>query len=329
MITPAGPGSKAGNRATAERWQTLLEQAGHTVSVVTAYSGEPCDLFIALHAWRSHGAISLLKNAWPHTPLVVALTGTDIYLHLHEYPEQTLYSMQSADALIGLHEQVGNDIPEHFQDKLVTLLQSADQPVSDSGKAISAVPRVPSDSFEVCVIGHLRNEKDSLRAALAARLLPSKSCIRVSCAGKAHDAHWEDLAKQEMQENSRFRWLGELEKSGINKLMMDSQLLVMSSVMEGGANVVSEACRAGLPIIASDISGNTGLLGKGYAGYYAVGDSQALADQLIRAESDPEFLEQLRKQVGELANRFTPQKEQKSLEQALSLAVRRCSEVNL
>ncbi|MGO1501598.1 MAG: selenoneine biosynthesis selenosugar synthase SenB [Marinobacter sp.] len=320
MITPASLGSKAGNRATAERWQTLLEHAGHTVSVVTAYHGEPCDLFIALHAWRSHEAIRLLKGSWPNTPLVVALTGTDIYLHQHQYAEQTLYSMQVADVLIGLHEKVADDIPETVRDKLVTLFQSAEQPVFESEKAGSA-----SAFFDVCVIGHLRDEKDSLRAALAARLLPAESRLRVSCAGKPHDDRWEHIVRQEALENARFRWLGELEKPDIARLMADSQLLVMSSVVEGGANVVSEACRASLPIIASDISGNTGLLGTDYAGYYPVGDTQALADQLMRAESDPEFLEQLRKQVGQLASQFTPEKERESLEQALSLAVQRCS----
>lgn len=320
MITPAGPGSKAGNRATAERWQTLLEQLGHKVTVVTTYHGEPCDLFIALHAWRSYEAVRLFRDSWPGKPLVVALTGTDIYRHQYEYPEQTLYSMQAADALIGLHALVGRDIPENVRDKLVTLFQSAEQPDRHTGIPASGLPH-----FDVCVIGHLRDEKDSLRAALASRLLPFESRVRVSCAGKPHDAHWENIAKHEMQENPRFRWLGGLEKEQIAKLMADSQLLVMSSVMEGGANVVSEACRAGLPVIASDISGNVGLLGEDYAGYYPVGDTQALAELLVRAESDTEFLQKLRKQVSQLASLFTPEKEQESLDQALSLAVQRSS----
>jgi putative glycosyltransferase (TIGR04348 family) len=323
MITPAGPGSKAGNRATAARWQTLLEQAEHTVSVVTAYHGEPCDLFVALHAWRSHEAVSLFRKTWPSKPLVVALTGTDIYRHQHEYPEQTLYSMQAADVLIGLHANVGDDIPEGFRDKLVTLFQSADQPAGVARRAASQSPY-----FDVCTIGHLRDEKDSLRAAFAARRLPANSHIRVSCAGMAHNEHWESLAKHELKENPRFRWLGELEKTDIARLMANSQLMVMSSVMEGGANVVSEACRAGLPVIASDISGNIGLLGEGYAGYYPVGDTQALANMLERAESDVGFLEQLREQVGQLARRFTPEKERESLEQALALAVQRRSRTN-
>ncbi len=320
MITPAIPGSKAGNRATADRWKLLLEQAGHRVAVVTEYQGEPCDLFLALHAWRSHQAIHLFREKYPEKPLVVALTGTDIYYHQHMYPEPTLGSMQVADALIGLHAQVGDDIPEVFRDKLITLFQSAGQPDSYKGKTDSV-----TSHFDVCVLGHLRDEKDSLRAALAARLLPRDSRIHISCAGKAHNAHWEKLAKQEMHENPRFRWLGELEKADVARLMADSRVLVMSSIMEGGANVVSEACRAGLPVIASDISGNRGLLGADYTGYYPVGDTQALADTLERAENDAGFLMQLQEQVGKLASRFTPEKEQKSLEQALALAVQRRS----
>lgn len=320
IITPAAPGSKAGNRATAERWQALLERSGHQVSVVTEYRGEPCELLLALHAWRSYDAVHLFRETWPGKPLVVALTGTDIYRHQYKYPEQTLYSMQAADALIGLHAQVGKDIPEGFRDKLVTLLQSADKPAEVPG---SGAPSTPG--FDVCVIGHLRFEKDSLRAAKAARVLPKTSRIRVLCAGRAHDAHWERLATQEVDENPRFRWLGELEKPDVVELMAKSQLLVMSSVMEGGANVISEACRAGLPIIASNISGNIGLLGRDYAGYYPVGDTSALAEVLERAETNSKFLEQLRRQVGQIAGLFTPEKEQESLEQALSLALQRCS----
>ncbi|PCM45820.1 selenoneine biosynthesis selenosugar synthase SenB [Marinobacter sp. ANT_B65] len=320
MITPAGPESKAGNRATAERWQTLLEQAGHKVSVVTEYLGEPCDLFLALHAWRSREAIRLFREANPGKPLVVALTGTDIYLHQYTYPEETLWSMNAADVLIGLHESVGDDIPEPFVNKLVTLFQSAGLPAADTKKSASVSP-----FFDVCVIGHLRDEKDSLRAAKAARLLRKDSCIRVSCAGKPLDVHWAELTEQEVRENPRFRWLGELSKKDTARLMTNSQMLVLSSLMEGGANVISEACRSGLPVIASDIPGNKGLLGKDYAGYYPRGDTRALADVLERAETDAGFLEHLREQVGQLASQFTPEKEQESLEQALSLAVKRSS----
>jgi glycosyltransferase involved in cell wall biosynthesis len=74
--------------------------------------------------------------------------------------------------------------------------------------------------------------------------------------------------------------------------------MVISSRMEGGANVVTEALAAGVPIIASRISGNIGMLGKDYAGYFPFGDERALARVLWRAESDPEFYARLKRQCG-------------------------------
>jgi putative glycosyltransferase (TIGR04348 family) len=322
MITPAQPGSKAGNRATAERWETLLQSAGHSVDVVTEYHGEPCDAFIALHAWRSVDAIRHFREIWPEKPLIVALTGTDIYYHQHKYPADTRYSMGAADALVGLHDLVAHDMPAGLASKLVTLYQSAEGP--------EAFPAPQADLkkgiFGVCVIGHLRDEKDSLRAAYAARLVPQGSRIQVFCAGKAHNDEWRHKAEQEMTENRRFQWLGELDKTSTRQLMANSAVMVISSVMEGGANVVSEACRAGLPVLASDIPGNVGLLGRDYAGYFPVENEQALAELLHRSETDPGFLATLKKQVGKLADRFLPEKEQASLEQALHLATQRSSE---
>jgi putative glycosyltransferase (TIGR04348 family) len=317
IITPAAADSRAGNRATAERWKNLLEASGHTVSVITEYRGEACDALVALHAWRSRSAIRLFREAWPETPLLVVLTGTDIYYHQHEYPEDTLASMAAADVLIGLHSLVARDIPADFAEKLVTLYQSAeamDRPFAE---------HLPGTAFNVCVIGHLREEKDSLRAAMAARLLPDGSCIRILCAGKSHNNHWADAANAEMRANPRFQWLGELNDPDTRNLMAESEVMVISSVMEGGANVVSEACRAGLPVIASDIPGNRGLLGEGYSGYYPVGDERALAALLQKAESDFAFMKKLRHQVNQLAPEFSPGSEQRSLEQALHKAVQR------
>lgn len=315
LITPAQPGSRAGNRATAERWQALLSAAGHRVDVVTEYHGEPCELFIALHAWRSAEAIRKYRESWPDGPLVVALTGTDIYRYQHDYPEPTLDSMERADVLIGLHDRVGDDIPAPFRSKLITLYQSADCP------PVNKAP--PTDAVQICVIGHLREEKDSLRAAMAARRLPSDSRIRVVCAGQAHNDGWRELALREQQENPRFTWLGQLNKAQTQALLTGSHAMVISSVMEGGANVVSEACRAGVPVIASDIPGNRGLLGDDYPGYFPARDDAALARLLHRVETDPAFLGRLRAHVAALATRFTPEQEQASLERALAQAVQR------
>lgn len=312
ILTPAPPGSRAGNRATAERWSRLLQSAGHRVSVVTDLSREPCDLFIALHAWRSHQAIREFRRDHPGIPVITVLTGTDIYHHQHEFPQDTRQSMALADVLIGLHHQVAEDIPEAFRSKLVTVLQSAGM--------IS--PAEPDERyFDICVVGHLRDEKDSLRAALACHDLPANSRIRVFNAGKPHTDGWQRMAEAEQAGNPRFQWLGELDKPATDALMARSRLMVISSVMEGGANVVSEACRAGLPILASDIPGNRGLLGSDYAGYFRVKDQQHLAELMSRAETSPDYLSQLRQHVEALAGCFVPEAEQASLLLAIEQAI--------
>lgn len=313
LITPAPAGSRAGNRATAERWATLLEREGHLVNVVTDYRHEPCDLFIALHAWRSHQAVESFRQEHPDTPVIVALTGTDIYDHQYRFQKETLGSMTQADCLIGLHHRVKLDIPAEFSEKLVTVLQSADQPGRSGGEN--------PDHFLVCVIGHLRDEKDSLRAALAARLLPDDSAIRVINAGKAHSPEWQTRTLAEQSANPRFQWLGEVGKPDIQVLMQSSRLMVISSVMEGGANVVSEACRAGLPVIASAISGNIGLLGDDYPGYFRTADEHDLARLLAKAEKSPGFLAELTQRVSLLAADFTPENEQASLAAAIAKAM--------
>ena len=311
IVTPAGPDSKAGNRATALRWQSLLEAASHQVEVVTEYQGQETDCLIALHAWRSADAVKRYRETWPEKPLIVVLTGTDIYRFQHEFPDITRASMDAADLLIGLHDLVAEDIPERYRDKLLCLRQSAPKP------SVAGSARAEKDQFHVCVIGHLREEKDSLRAAWACYHLPEQSRIVVSCAGKAHNESWREKALEESRSNPRFHYLGELDKPKLEHLMAVSNLMVISSIMEGGANVVSEACRAGLPILASDIPGNRGLLGDDYPGYFPVKDDKALARLMLHAETDAEFLGDLRAKVNVLASGFSPESELESLELAL------------
>jgi glycosyltransferase involved in cell wall biosynthesis len=79
--------------------------------------------------------------------------------------------------------------------------------------------------------------------------------------------------------------------------------------MEGGANVISEALVAGLPVIASRIAGSVGLLGPDYAGYYPVGDTEALRALLLCAESDPTFYTGLEAACAARRPLFAPERE--------------------
>jgi len=300
LITPAAPSSRAGNRTTAVRWRDILKGLGHRVDVSTRYEGENADLMVALHAWRSADSILAFDRRFPDRPLIVAITGTDAYRFIHTHPEATMRSIRLADRLIGLHDLIAETLPPEQRHKMRVIYQSA-EPVGR---------REPYRRFlHVSVIGHLRDEKDPLRPAFAARELPAASRIQVHQYGKAHTPEWAALAEAEVERNPRYHWHGEIPRHRLRQVYRRTHVVVLPSVMEGGANVISEAIVAGVPIIASDIDGSVGLLGSDYPGYYPVGDAAALAESLQRLERDPAFGTELMSYGERLRPRFSPEHE--------------------
>ena len=199
------------------------------------------------------------------------------------------------------HDLAYRAVPRRQRDKLRMIHQSALPLVR---------PRAPSRRFfEVCVIGHLRQEKDPLRAGLAAGLVPAQSRLRVVHLGSAHDEAWARQAMAEVARNPRFLWRGAIPGWQVRRQFARSHAMVISSIMEGGANVVSEAVVAGVPVIASRIDGNVGLLGADYAGYFPAKDTDALAKLLWRAESEPGFLRLLAAQCRGRKPLFRPERE--------------------
>lgn len=300
LITPAPPRSRAGNRATATRWAAILRALGHRVRVSADYAGEPADLMVALHAWRSAEAIARFAADHPDRPLVVALTGTDAYRFIHSHPETTLNSIALAHRLVGLHDLIGETVPPEQRAKVRVIYQSA-RPIG--------ARRPVKRGFLVCVAGHLREEKDPLRPALAVRDLPPASRLRLDHYGAAHTPDWAAAARAEMASNPRYRWHGEVPHHRLRRVYGHAHLLVLPSRMEGGANVISEAVVAGLPVIASRIAGSVGLLGADYPGYYPVEDAAALRELLLRAEQDAAFYRGLEDACAARRHLFTPEGE--------------------
>jgi glycosyltransferase involved in cell wall biosynthesis len=148
-------------------------------------------------------------------------------------------------------------------------------------------------NFDVCVIGHLRAVKDPFRTAMATRSLPDSSKIRVLQIGGAMTAAMAQRAHREMDTNERYRWLDEQPQSRVRSILSKSSLCVLSSAIEGGANVLSETIAASVPILASRVDGNVGILGKDYPGYFEVGNTTQLARLVRRAETSPTYLAEL------------------------------------
>ena len=282
------------------RWRRILRELGHEVRVADAYDGSPTDLMIALHAWRSAESIHRFRALYPDRPLIVALSGTDIYEYIARDPAPVLHSLACADRLLALQDLVRRRVPMRFRSKLRVLHQSA-PPLSPGRKSMR--------SFDVAVIGHLRPVKDPMRAALAARRLPASSRMRIVHYGAAENPRWAAAAKAEMARNPRYVWRGDRPRAEVRRLLGRARVMVLSSRSEGGANVISEAVAAKVPILASRIDGSVGLLGRDYPGYFPIGDTVALARLLHRVESEPRYLSRLQHAIARRAPLFRPARE--------------------
>ncbi len=304
LLSPNQSNVRNGNAVTSERWRSFFEDLGHRVVTGPESAGEPCDLLVAFNAYKNLDAIRHAVNSAAAPRIVICLTGTDLYQDLKDDPSAE-YVLRHADQLVVLHPLALDDVPADVREKAMVIFQSAVPPALHSVRE--------TEHFDVCVIAHLREVKDPLRAAYAARLLPPESRIRVSLVGKALSDELGDEAEREVAANLRFRRLGEKSAEGTAEILLKSRLLVVSSLFEGGANVVSEAVVSGVPVIGTDMACMRGLLGADYPGLFPVGDTRRLADLLMRAETDHGFYDELVERCRRESYKFEPALERESL----------------
>jgi putative glycosyltransferase (TIGR04348 family) len=303
LVTPAPPRSRKGNRVTALRWARILRDLGRRVEVAQEYRSQRCDLLVALHALHSAPSVERYRSAHREAPLVLTLTGTDLYGFIHTHPEARR-ALDLADRLIVLQPQGVSELPNGLQARARVIFQSVPVP-----RRLAAPRR---DRFEVCVLGHLRPVKDPFRTALAARLLPPTSRLSILHLGAALSEAMAEQARAEEASNPRYRWLGEVPRGRALRLLGRCRLLALTSELEGGANAVSEAVAVGVPVVSSRISGSIGLLGDDYPGYFPYGDTAALAQLLERAETDEGFYRTLHRWCARLRPLVEPARERRS-----------------
>jgi len=236
----------------------------------------------------------------------LVLTGTDLYRDIRS-DRDARASLELADRFVVLQEMGKKELAPRLQRRTRVIYQSAETRRS-----------APGTRFRVAVLGHLREEKDPFRAALALAHLKDLPDIEVLHLGEALSPAMEREARRLMRGDPRYRWIGGVSHRRALELLARSRLMVISSRMEGGANVVCEAAAAGVPVLASRISGNIGMLGRGYPGYYRLGDERALARLIRRAAIDRDFHARLRRLVAARRPLFLPSAERAGLRALLA-----------
>jgi putative glycosyltransferase (TIGR04348 family) len=301
IVSPATARENNGNWQTASRWARFMRGA-HEVRIAGGWSaGEPApDLLVALHARRSAAALAAFSEACPERPSVLVLTGTDLYRDLKS-DRDAQASLERARALVLLQPAGLALLPPQLRARARVIYQSAPglTPYQRAGAARHA---------DICMVGHLRAEKDPLTFVRAAGLVTHPRA-RLLHIGGALDPALGQAAERAQSGNPRYRWLGALPHAQARQRLKRCHAMAIASTMEGGANVIIEAVTSGVPVLASDIDGNRGMLGEDYAGYFPVGDAAALAALIDRSLADSAFDALLRRQCAARAALFAPSAE--------------------
>jgi putative glycosyltransferase (TIGR04348 family) len=302
LVTPALSGANNGNWQTARRWARWLA-ADYRVRVVSEWDGGDDAVLLALHARRSAASVAAFSAAHPDRPLVLALTGTDLYRDIH-VDAAAQRSLALAWRLVVLHEAAPGDLPPALRTKCDVCFQSTN--------SLPPLPKTPRH-LRAVMVGHLRDEKSPQTLWAAARRLQHRADILIDHIGGALDPALGVAAESCAAQCSRYRWLGGLPHADTLRRIRQAHVLVHASRMEGGAHVVMEAICRGTPVLASRIPGNVGLLGAGYGGYFELGDDAGLAALLERARDDPAMLAALMAQGRARAPLFQPGHERATL----------------
>jgi putative glycosyltransferase (TIGR04348 family) len=311
IVTPARASDNNGNYHTGARWAELLAPQFDT-SLAEKFDGQDADVLIALHARRSAGSIAAFRAQHPRAAVLLVFSGTDLYKDIPAGNPEALQSVRLADAWVTL------------QDHVPVFLSQLEVPLLPEGETRdiyvvyqSALPlrhsKKPAGKLNVAFVGHLRDEKDPATLFHAVRSLPRELPIAVNMIGSAMDAQLANAALVLQKDEGRFAWLGAHAHEKTRELIRQAHVLVVPSKMEGGANVIAEAITAGTPVLASRVSGNIGMLGEDYPGYFEVGDAAALSALMQRCLAEPAFLRSLEEACARREPLFATARESQSL----------------
>jgi putative glycosyltransferase (TIGR04348 family) len=311
IVTPALADANNGNWQTAQRWARMLSTSFQTRISPVWPDNKPADItadvLLALHARRSATSVAAWADAHPTRPLVLALTGTDLYQDI-QHDADAQRSLQLATHLLVLQEHGLQALPEALRHKAHVILPS--------GTSMPTAQKTQAH-LRTVMVGHLRDEKSPQVLWQTAQALHADDGIFIDHIGRSLDPALATQAQQTASQCPHYRWLNEQPYVATRRCIQRAHVLVHTSRIEGGAHVIMEAVLSGTPVLASRVSGNVGMLGADYPGYFEPGNSQQLAALLRECRQTQNqtdgLLAKLTQACQTRAKLFQPEREQADL----------------
>ena len=308
LVSPYTLPFYCGNSFLAERLEKGLLSKGFEASLFNSGADSPEDalsfaphLLHSLNADRPHQWVQSFRSRCIG-PWVITLTGTDYntWCGIKDAPPHILESLNGADALVVFHQEACGDLSDCLpavRDKIRVIPQGITplSRVCDRDR-FRREHGIDAKSLLFLMVASLRPVKN-LTVAVEAfftieRLAPHARLLLV---GPILDES-ESAAILNMGRRLRgFTYLGERPPDEVRMYMQAADVFLNTSLNEGMPGAVLEAMAEGLPVLASDVTGNRTLVIHGMNGLlFHSGDKEALIGAARRLIEDAP----LRKRLG-------------------------------
>jgi len=305
-----------------QRLTTMFRDLGHEVIPIAAELPIGCEaeMLVALNAWRSAEAVLAFKECNPTGQVVIKVTGTE----LSRDPQSTEWllannTIKAAEVLVFSQPQAQRIAEAQFGDleaKSHLIYPSTEVPLELNHQR--DWQKQEGRKLSIILAGNAREEKNP---AFLSRLQESsndlENRISVKWFGEA-DTCSRSIFKELKQSAKWFQWKGGLTQKELWEEMTQADLLLNVSSEEGGANAICESISMGLPVLASRIPGNVGLLGEDYPGYFGLNDPQQLQDLIDQIHEEQDFYALLGEAVNQRAALFSYENERLAWEDLFS-----------
>lgn len=313
-----------GNTVTVRRIAANLEKLGAETVIVSSTAGErvrslpPADLVHGFHAYYFHAFLQQLDQQ--PDAYIITMTGTDLNVDLY-HPEKragVLETLAGAQAIHVFDEAAKNALLKEapqFAGKVFPIPQGA----SDFISGPSPFPKEAGTFLFVLPAG-IRKVKNIPSAISALAKLHGKfPQLRLWLVGPVLErAEAETVLRLVEQHAGWIRYLGELPHEGMGAVYENADAVLNSSLSEGQPAAITEAMGYGLPVLVSNVPGNSGMVENGRTGYLYNNEDEFLffAQELMNNE-------EARRRIGQQAKQYAADRHSASHEAEALLEIYR------